>query len=154
MARVIFYGKPNCRNNIKQKTLLTAAGHEVISFNILIEPWTIERLYSFFDNLPVTEWFNKAAPRVQSGEVVPRIIDPQTALLLMIQDPLLIRRPLIEIDDRREAGFEIEKSDAWIGLRSTNDLLCEISKNLKDHDLQGCPHKQVDIQEKVDCKEE
>ena len=118
MARVIFYGKPNCRNNIKQKTLLTAAGHEVISFNILIEPWTIERLYSFFDNLPVTEWFNKAAPKVQSGEVVPGIIDPQTALLLMIQDPLLIRRPLIEIDDRREAGFEVEKID---GSRVKND---------------------------------
>ena len=80
MARVIFYEKPGCRNNTKQKTLLTAAGHEVVSFNLLTQPWTIERLRSFFGDLPVTEWFNKAAPRVKSGEVMPEKMDPQRAL--------------------------------------------------------------------------
>ncbi|NRB06759.1 MAG: nitrogenase-associated protein [Richelia sp.] len=152
MARVIFYEKPGCRNNTKQKTLLTAAGHEVVSFNLLTQPWTIERLRSFFGDLPVTEWFNKAAPRVKSGEVMPEKMDPQTALLLMVRDPLLIRRPLIEIGDRREVGFEVDKIDAWIGLTPTDESLQEISENLKSQDLQGCPRNHEHSHEKGACK--
>ena len=29
MAKVIFYEKPGCKNNTKQKTLLKAAGHQL-----------------------------------------------------------------------------------------------------------------------------
>lgn len=48
MARVIFYEKPGCKGGTRQKVLLTAAGHEVITYNLLTEPWTVERLRSFF----------------------------------------------------------------------------------------------------------
>ncbi|MFN7413453.1 MAG: nitrogenase-associated protein, partial [Dolichospermum sp.] len=40
MARVIFYEKPGCKGGTKQKVLLTAAGHEVVAYNLLTEPWT------------------------------------------------------------------------------------------------------------------
>jgi nitrogenase-associated protein len=141
MARVIFYEKPGCKNNTKQKTLLTAAGHEVMAYNLLTEPWTVERLQSFFGDRPVAEWFNRAAPRVQSGEVIPEKVDPQTALVMMLRDPLLIRRPLIEVGDRREVGFDAEKIDAWIGLKSKDETLQEITDKLKSQDLQSCSHK-------------
>ncbi|NWF58022.1 MAG: nitrogenase-associated protein [Fischerella sp.] len=141
MARVIFYEKPGCKNNTKQKTLLTAAGHEVIAYNLLTEPWTVERLRSFFSDRPVAEWFNRAAPRVQSGEIVPENIDDQTALMLMLKDPLLIRRPLMEVGDRREVGFDAEKIDAWIGLKSKDATLKEITEKLMNQDLQICSHK-------------
>ncbi len=152
MARVIFYEKPGCRNNTKQKTLLTAAGHEVVSFNLLTEPWTAERLRSFFGDRPVGEWFNKAAPRVKSGEVIPEKLDNQTALVMMLKDPLLIRRPLMEVGSRREVGFEVEKIDAWIGLKPTDESLKEISNNLKSQDLQGCPNNHQHSHEKGACK--
>lgn len=140
MARVIFYSKPGCQGGTKQKVLLTAAGHEVIPYNLLTEPWTVERLRSFFGDRPVAEWFNRSSPKVKSGEVVPEKVDEQTALTLMLKEPLLIRRPLLEIGDRREVGFDVEKIDAWIGLKPVDESLQEISENLMKQDLQNCSH--------------
>ncbi|WP_414543715.1 ArsC/Spx/MgsR family protein [Nostoc sp. CCY0012] len=140
MARVIFYSKPGCKGGIKQKVLLTAAGHEVVAYDILSEPWTVERLRSFFGDRPVSEWFNPSAPKVKSGEVVPERLDAQTALGLMLQDPLLIRRPLLEVDNRREVGFDVEKLDAWIGLKPVDESLKQVSESLMSQNLQGCSH--------------
>ncbi|MEH2068300.1 MAG: ArsC/Spx/MgsR family protein [Nostoc sp.] len=140
MARVIFYSKPGCKGGTKQKVLLTAAGHEVLAYDLLTEPWTVERLRSFFGDRPVADWFNRSSPRIKSGEVVPEKIDAQTALMLMLRDPLLIRRPLLEVGDRREVGFDVEKIDAWIGLNPVDESLREISENLMNQNLQGCAH--------------
>ncbi|MBC1235591.1 ArsC/Spx/MgsR family protein [Nostoc sp. 2RC] len=140
MARVIFYSKPGCQGGTKQKVLLTAAGHEVIAYDLLTEPWTVERLRSFFGDRPVAEWFNRSSPRVKSGEIVPEKIDAQTALILMLRDPLLIRRPLLQVGDRREVGFDVEKIDAWIGLKPVDESFREMSENLMSQDLQGCAH--------------
>ncbi|MBL1197644.1 MAG: nitrogenase-associated protein [Nostoc sp. GBBB01] len=140
MARVIFYSKPSCQGGTKQKVLLTAAGHEVIAYDLLTEPWTVERLRSFFGDRPVAEWFNRSSPRVKSGEIVPEKIDAQTALILMLRDPLLIRRPLLQVGDRREVGFDVEKIDAWIGLKPVDESFREMSENLMSQDLQGCAH--------------
>ncbi|MEH2195301.1 MAG: ArsC/Spx/MgsR family protein [Nostoc sp.] len=140
MARVIFYSKPGCKGGVKQKVLLTVAGHEVIPQNMLTEPWTVERLRSFFGDRPVTEWFNLSAPKVKSGEVVPEKVDEQTALALMLKEPLLIRRPLLEVGDRREVGFDVQKIDAWIGLQAVDESLQGISDNLMKENLQGCSH--------------
>lgn len=134
MATVIFYEKPGCINNTKQKTLLKAAGHEVQAYNLLIEAWTTEKLRWFFGDRPVAEWFNRSAPRVKSGEVVPEQIDAQTALVLMVSDPLLIRRPLLQVGDRKEVGFDVEQIENWIGLTAVDE-----SQNLISQDLQTCP---------------
>ncbi|OUL22994.1 ArsC/Spx/MgsR family protein [Nostoc sp. 106C] len=140
MARVIFYEKPGCKGGTRQKVLLTAAGHEVVAQSLLAEPWTAERLRSFFGDRPVAEWFNQSSPRVKSGEVVPEKLDADTALSLMLQDPLLIRRPLIQVGDRREVGFEVEKIDAWIGLQPVDESFREMAEKLMSKDLQGCAH--------------
>ncbi|MEH1825118.1 MAG: ArsC/Spx/MgsR family protein [Nostoc sp.] len=140
MARVSFYSKPGCKGGTKQKVLLTAAGHEVIPYNLLKEPWTVERLRSFFGDRPVAEWFNLSAPKVKSGEVVPEKVDEQTALALMLKEPLLIRRPLLEVGEQREVGFDVQKIDAWIGLQAVDESLQEISDKLLKQDLQNCSH--------------
>ncbi|WP_414528048.1 ArsC/Spx/MgsR family protein [Nodularia chucula] len=140
MARVIFYSKPGCKGGVKQKVVLTAAGHDVVAYDLLKEPWTVERLRSFFGDRPVVEWFNRSAPKIKSGEVVPEKLDAQTALVMMLQDPLLIRRPLLEVGDRREVGFDLEKLDAWIGLKPVDDSLQVVSENLTSQNLQGCGH--------------
>ncbi|WP_017315443.1 ArsC/Spx/MgsR family protein [Mastigocladopsis repens] len=152
MARVIFYEKPGCKGGTKQKTLLTAAGHEVVAYNLLTEPWTIERLRSFFGDRPVSEWFNRTAPKIKSGEIVPEQIDTETALVLMLRDPLLIRRPLIQVGDRREVGFDVELIDAWIGLKPKDATLKEISEKLMNQDLQTCSHKHEHNHEPGSCK--
>jgi len=116
MSTIVFYEKPGCSNNTRQKVLLAAAGHTVIAKSLLTEPWTKERLLGFFGQRPVAEWFNRAAPRVKSGEVIPEALDAETAIAMMRAEPLLIRRPLIEADGRREVGFDAEVIDAWLGL--------------------------------------
>lgn len=142
MARVLFYSKPGCKGGTRQKVLLTAAGHEVVAYDLLTEPWTLERLRSFFGDRPITEWFNASSPKIKSGEIVPQNLDEQTALFLMLRDPLLIRRPLIQVGDRREVGFDVNILDAWIGLKPVDESFRTMAENLMSQDLQGCAHGQ------------
>lgn len=117
MAKVVFYEKPGCGGNARQKLLLQQSGHELEVRDLLTTPWTKATLRSFFGARPVSQWFNASAPRVKSGEVRPDELDADAALALMLAEPLLIRRPLLECDGRREAGFETELIDAWLGLK-------------------------------------
>lgn len=134
MATVIFFEKPGCANNARQKLWLGNAGHKVDARSLLTEPWTRESLRSFFGNHPVAQWFNRAAPRVKSGEIVPENIDADTALTLMLTEPLLIRRPLMEANGRREVGFDAEVVDAWLGLTP------QITEKLAGTNPEGCLH--------------
>jgi nitrogenase-associated protein len=133
MATVLFYEKPGCINNGKQKMLLAAAGHTVQARSLLTEPWTTERLRAFFGDLPVAEWFNLSSPRVYGGEVSPEALDEAEALRLMIADPLLIRRPLMEVDGQRRVGFDPETVERWIGLSGKSG----------GEDLETCPRKRT-----------
>jgi nitrogenase-associated protein len=127
MARITFYEKPGCGNNAKQKALLTAAGHEVIARNLLTESWTEELLLSFFGKRAVADWFNRAAPRIKSGELIPEQFNEERALAYMLKDALLIRRPLIEANGRKEIGFDQEMIHEWLGLEPSG------------RDLETCP---------------
>jgi nitrogenase-associated protein len=119
MAHVIFWEKPGCAGNARQKALLLRSGHTLDVRNLLAEPWTEAELRPFFGTRPVSEWFNQSSPRVKSGEVRLGALDEAGALALMLAGPLLIRRPLMESGGRREAGFEPERIAAWIGLAET-----------------------------------
>ncbi len=130
MANVIFYEKPGCINNTKQKILLQGAGHDLQVHNLLTTPWTEERLRQFFGHRPVKDWFNPTAPRIKSGEIVPSKLDEETALKLMIVDPLLIRRPLIQVEDVCLVGFDLDYIDSWIGLKAKDSVT---------EDLETCP---------------
>jgi len=116
MAHVIFWEKPGCAGNARQKALLAASGHSLDVRNLLTEAWAAAALREFFGERPVSEWFNRSSPRVKSGEVRPEELNGELALAFMLSDPLLIRRPLLECEGRREAGFEPNRIRAWIGL--------------------------------------
>jgi hypothetical protein len=115
VATITFFQKPGCRTNARQKQTLEAAGYTVVAKNLLAEPWTAERLRGFFGMTPVATWFNPAAPRVKSGEVDPQSIDAASALAIMLDDPLLIRRPLVEFDGQQCAGFDREPVLSLLG---------------------------------------
>ena len=129
MATIVFYQKPGCVTNARQMLALKAAGHDVIAKDILKEPWAAEELRHFFGRTPIASWFNRAAPRIRSGEVNPDAIDAASALTLMLADPLLIRRPLIDVDGTRCAGFDHEA------------VLSLLGRNMQD-DLEACSHEQ------------
>lgn len=140
MATIIFYEKPGCINNTKQKALLQAAGHTVNARNLLTEPWTQERLYRCLGDRPVAEWFNRTAPAIQSGQVQPDRLDAETALALMLKDPLLIRRPILQVGDRCEVGFDVPTVDRWIGLKAADPAQQGNCNRLMQQDLQTCPN--------------
>jgi nitrogenase-associated protein len=130
MAIVTFYEKPGCSGNARQKKMLEAAGHTVVAKNLLKTPWTRTELLSYFEALPVAQWFNRNSPAVKSGEIVPEECDEATALALLQRHPLLIRRPLLEVAGERRAGFDAAAIDAWIGLGA----------NLPGENLEACRH--------------
>lgn len=116
MARIIFWEKPGCQGNARQKEILIASGHELEVRNLLTEAWTTPLLASFFGSRPVAEWFNPTNPRVKSGEICPATITCQQALRMMVAEPLLIVRPLLQVGRERLAGFEVQQVHNWIGL--------------------------------------
>jgi len=119
MAHLVFFEKPGCGGNAKQRGLLEAAGHTLERHNLLTAHWTRERLLDFLAPLPVAQWFNRAAPRVKSGAVVPEALAADAALALLLAEPLLIRRPLMQREDdgRRLVGFEPAEVERFVGLR-------------------------------------
>ncbi|MFW9596402.1 MAG: ArsC/Spx/MgsR family protein, partial [Paludibacter sp.] len=74
--------------------------------SLLTEPWTPETLRPFFGDTDVNEWFNPSAPRIKSGEIEPSDFDEDTAIEAMLEEPLLIRRPLIDAESELAAGFD------------------------------------------------
>lgn len=122
-----FYEKPGCTNNTRQKLLLQSCGHEVIACSLLTEAWTAETLKPFFTGMPVSEWFNSAAPRIKSGEVNPADLDENDALQVLLADPLLIRRPLMEVDNTFICGFD-------------NEIVRSLIKHHDVSHLQSCPN--------------
>ena len=117
MARIIFWEKPGCQGNARQKEILLASGHELDVRNLLAEPWSEQSLALFFGDRPVSEWFNPAHPRVKSGEVVPAGYGRNEALALMTAEPLFIVRPLMQVGGERLAGFDVTQVHNWIGLK-------------------------------------
>jgi nitrogenase-associated protein len=117
MVHIVFYEKPGCGGNAKQRALLEAAGHTLERRSLLDAPWRRESLLAFLQPLPVAQWFNRAAPRVKSGELVPEALDADAALGLLLAEPLLIRRPLMQRPDgARLVGFDTAAVEAFVGL--------------------------------------
>lgn len=109
MAKAVFYEKPGCANNLRQKKLLQEKGLQLEAKNLLTEPWTAAKLIAFFNGLPVNAWFNQNAPLIKSGQLRLDMLSEKEAIECMLLDPILIRRPLIEIGGRRIVGFETEQ---------------------------------------------
>ena len=151
MATVVLFQKPGCGTNARQKHMLELAGHTVIVKDLLTEPWTAERLRGFFGDTPVASWFNAAAPRVKSGAIDPEQLDADGAVGLMLAEPLLIRRPLVEVGAERCAGFDREPVTTLLGDRgqTPRDSANVSSSSLEARGLtpsiEGCsrPHAAV-----------
>ena len=128
MSPLVFYEKPGCVGNRQQKALLTALGHNLEVRDLLSEIWTPKSLRPYFSEKPVTEWFNLSAPQVKSGELQINGLSEDQALALMIEEPFLICRPLLQYESIRPSGF------------LTGPVLDALGVDLDpQQDLQSCP---------------
>jgi nitrogenase-associated protein len=106
MDIVLFFEKPGCTTNAAQKKVLRDSDCMVIERNLLDNGLSCEELHAFFSDRPVHEWFNPNAPMVKSGSIDPASMDASTALNLLLTEPILIRRPLIVLKNRKLCGFD------------------------------------------------
>ncbi len=106
MKKVIFYEKTGCKGNARQKSMLESAGYTLEVLSILDTDWDQDELRTYFGNRPVAEWFNWKAPAVKRGDVDPASFSAEDALEIMLREPILIRRPLIDLDGQRACGFD------------------------------------------------
>lgn len=128
MSALIFYEKPGCAGNQRQQAVLRSQGIAFQVRDLLSTAWTAARLRPFFGSKPVAAWFNLSAPKVKSGEIDIHALDEAGALALMLAEPLLIGRPLLEYGGLRQSGFNPGPVLDALGLR------------LKPgQDLQSCP---------------
>jgi len=140
MPTITFYEKPGCGNNTRQKKILAALGFTVDARDLLTEPWTAEQLAPFFDGKPLAAWFNPAAPRVKSGEVIPEKIDSeQAALAMMMEDPYLIRRPLMQAGELQMCGFDAAEVEQALGLEQGAIAKAGDVQTCRQDDGHSCP---------------
>ncbi|MDV7210026.1 ArsC/Spx/MgsR family protein [Azotobacter beijerinckii] len=113
---VVFYEKPGCGGNRRQKTLLQEHGVELEVRDLLSTPWTRERLEAFFAGLEKDAMVNTAAPKIKSGEVDVAALSRDELIGKMLAEPLLIKRPLLEVGETRICGFDIPRLNALLGV--------------------------------------
>ncbi|MFY9141969.1 ArsC/Spx/MgsR family protein [Sulfuricurvum sp.] len=106
---VVFYEKPFCAANAKQKQILRQSGCTLIERNLLEHGLDSDTLRSFMDGKAVPEWFNPAAPTIKNGEITPEMLNEEEAIALLMSNPILIRRPLMIIGTEKLCGFDAVK---------------------------------------------
>lgn len=134
MSHIVFYEKPGCGGNARQKAALRAAGHTLEVRDLLRTAWTPDTLLPFLQGQPVPSWFNRAAPRIRQGLLDPDTLSADQALACLLAEPLLIRRPLMQCGTRHHLGFVTEAVHAWVGLGPSLATLPGSTG------LEGCAH--------------
>jgi nitrogenase-associated protein len=125
---IIFWEKPGCIGNTQQKAVLRQHGYKLDVRDLLTTIWTAEQLRPFFAGEVVNEWFNQSAPDVKSGVIKTAQLSEAEALDMMIKNPLLICRPLLQVNELRQSGFVEGVVLKYLNIRLKND-----------EDLQSCP---------------
>lgn len=115
MAEIEFYEKPGCINGEKQKNILKAAGHTLFLKDILKYPWDKAALLPFIEGKTPAEMMNHTAPAIKKGEIVPAVLSFAEAVALMVDNPILIKRPLIRVDGLYIQGFADPQLEPYLG---------------------------------------
>jgi nitrogenase-associated protein len=126
MSQIVFYEKPGCIGNQRQKILLRSLGYSLEVRDLLRQDWNPVLLRTFFGDKPVQQWFNQSAPAITSGQLDIESMGEEEALALMQSQPILICRPLLEYGDLKQSGFVSGPVLAALAIRF-------------DEDLQTCP---------------
>ncbi len=106
---VIFYEKPGCKGNARQKKLLQSRGVTLEVRSILHTPWSEETLLPFFEGLRPKEMINPFAPQIKNKEIDPEKLSKKQLVAMMIQTPLLIKRPLMRAKETFICGFDLPR---------------------------------------------
>ena len=119
-----FYEKTGCGGNAKQKELLKSHNISFSVKSLLDTPWTVETLSEFFKGLELVDMFNPFAPQIRDKQIDINTLSKDEAIELMIKNPILIKRPLLDINGVKVCGFDIEKINELLNVNiDTNKKL-------------------------------
>lgn len=104
---VLFYEKTGCAGNARQKKLLKSCGVDFEVKSLLDTQWSKATLEPFFKGLTPKEMFNPFSPAIKNNEIDIANITYDEAVEMMIKEPILIKRPLIQINESYYCGFDI-----------------------------------------------
>lgn len=119
---VIFYEKMGCSGNKRQQELLQKHGITLEIRSLLDTPWSIETLEPFFEELGMQEMLNPFAPQVKDGSFTLEGYTKEQLMAHMVEEPILIRRPLLQIGEVKLCGFEIEKLNTLLHVKMPNPM--------------------------------
>ena len=88
----------------------------MIRHNLLEYQWSASELLPFFFGQKVALWFNQSAPQIKSGKLDIRGLEPKEALNLLLENPILIRRPLLRQGAKHLAGFDLFQVEEIFGI--------------------------------------
>ena len=114
---IIFYEKRGCSGNARQKELLKKHGISFETRSLLDTSWTKESLSTLFENLTPQEMLNPFAPQVKEGRFDVNAYSKKALIEKMMEEPILIRRPLLHIGEVKLCGFDIEKLNALLHVK-------------------------------------
>lgn len=122
--KIIFYEKPGCSGNKKQKELLEQNKISFDTKSILDTPWDITTLNQFFQGLEKEQIINQFAPQIKNNEIDIKKLTKGQLISMMIEQPILIKRPLLEIGNHKICGFDIDKINKLLkaSISSSNEI--------------------------------
>jgi len=106
---IVFYEKKGCSGNQRQKKVLETHGLSYQTKSLLDTPWTKESLEPFFQGLNKSAMINQFAPKIKNSEINIEDYTKEELIKLMCDEPILIKRPLLQIGNHSMCGFDIEQ---------------------------------------------
>ena len=131
---ITFYEKPGCAGNARQKKLLKQCGYELDIRNMLSTDWNVDELQEFFFGLDNSEIVNNSAPDIKNSIINVNKHNKDDLIKLMIENPILIKRPLMVIGNHKLCGFDTNRLSKLLNVdidslknisTCTNDDVCK-----------------------------
>ena len=92
----------------------------VIERNILKHQMGPQELSMFFEGKPIEKWFNPNAPLIKDEEIDPSKLNKDEALELLVSNPIMIKRPLLIIKNKKMSGFNQEEIEELLDIDLEN----------------------------------
>jgi len=115
--QVIFYEKTGCSGNARQKALLKEHGVIFEVRSLLDTRWDVQTLNAFFEGLSLKEMLNPFAQQLKDGTFKVDDYTKESLIEKMVQEPILIRRPLMQIGTVKLCGFDIPKLNSLLHVK-------------------------------------
>jgi arsenate reductase len=114
--KVIVYEKPTCTKCRQMTKLLTTVGFDFDRVNYYLEPFSESKLRSLLKKMKLTpkDLLRTSETAYRELGLAQRDLDDSELIMLMIQNPDLIQRPIVERGDRAILGRPTENVEALL----------------------------------------